>query len=185
MRPLVLARKVHYWSTLVIALPILLVLVTGLLLQVKKQWTWVQPEEQIGTPTENPITLAESVAIMRNHGEIGIEGWDDIDRFDVRPSKGMMKIRLNDGREVQINLSDGRILQIDYRRTDLIESLHDGSWFGGDISKLGLFLPAATILLMMWITGIWMFWAPIPIRRKRHRARLDKQARHQTTDGSV
>jgi len=169
MRSLVLARKIHYWSTLFIALPILLVLVTGLLLQVKKQWTWVQPEEQRGTPTDSPITLAESVAIMTAHTEVGISDWEDIDRFDVRPSKGMMKVRLEDGREVQIDLSDGRILQIEHRRTDLIESLHDGSWFGGDVSKLGLFLPAGIILLGMWITGIWMFWAPIPIRRRRRR----------------
>ncbi|MGA1496101.1 MAG: hypothetical protein ACO37D_11970 [Rhodothermales bacterium] len=55
MRLLVLARKIHYWSTLFIALPILLVLVTGLLLQVKKQWTWVQPEEQRGTPTDSRL----------------------------------------------------------------------------------------------------------------------------------
>lgn len=177
MRPLVLARKIHYWSTLLIALPILLVLVTGLLLQIKKEWTWVQPEEQRGTPTESPITTADAVALMQADTEVAIGGWDDIDRFDVRPSKGMMKIRLNDGREVQMDLSDGRILQVEYRRTDLIESLHDGSWFGGDISKLGLFLPAAIILLCMWITGIWMFWAPIPIRRKRRRAKLEKQAR--------
>jgi hypothetical protein len=34
----------------------------------------------------------------------------------------------------------------------------------------------------MWITGIWMFWAPIPIRRKRHRARLEKGARRRTDD---
>lgn len=185
MRPLVLARKVHYWSTLVIALPILLVLVTGLLLQVKKQWAWVQPEEQLGTPTDAPITLAESVDIMAAHPEIGIGGWEDVDRFDVRPSKGMMKVRLEDGREVQIDLSDGRILQIEYRRTDLIESLHDGSWFGGDVSKLGLFLPAAIVLLCMWITGIWMFWAPIPLRRKRRQARLREQARHPADGTSV
>ena len=171
MRPLVLARKVHYWSTLFIALPILLVLVTGLLLQVKKQWTWVQPFEHRGTPTETPITLAESIEIMRSHPDVAIRGWDDVDRFDVRPSKGMMKVRLVDGREVQMDLSDGRLLQVEARRTDLIESLHDGSWFGGDISKLGVFLPAATVLLCMWITGIWMFWAPIPIKRRRAAAR--------------
>lgn len=183
MRLLVLARKIHYWSTLFIALPILLVLVTGLLLQVKKQWTWVQPEEQRGTPTESPITMADAVALMQTDSDVAISGWDDIDRFDVRPSKGMMKVRLNDGREVQMDLSDGRILQIEYRRTDLIESLHDGSWFGGEVTKIGLFLPAAIVLLIMWISGIWMFWAPIPIRRKRRRAILDKKARRRT-DGS-
>lgn len=176
MRLLVLARKIHYWSTLFIALPILLVLVTGLLLQVKKQWAWVQPEEQLGTPTDSPITLGDAVSLMQSDENVAIQGWDDIDRFDVRPSKGMMKIRLHDGREVQMDLSDGSILQIDYRRTDLIESLHDGSWFGGDVSKLGLFLPASIILLGMWLTGIWMFWAPIPIRRRRRRAAARRRA---------
>ena len=34
------------------------------------------------------------------------------------------------------------------RRSDLIESIHDGSYFGGDWTKLGLFLPAGIVLLL-------------------------------------
>jgi len=170
MRLLILVRKIHYWSTLFIAIPVLIVLVSGLLLQVKKQSDWVQPEEQRGTPSESPISVSDVLTHLRSHPEAQVETWDDVDRLDVRPGKGLIKIRLVDGREIQMDLSDGHILQIEYRRTDLIESLHDGSWFAGDITKLGLFLPAAIVLLCMWVTGIWMFWAPIPIRRKRRRA---------------
>ena len=47
-------RKWHRWSSAVIALPFLLVLVTGILLQVKKEWSWVQPPTRRGAGKETP-----------------------------------------------------------------------------------------------------------------------------------
>jgi hypothetical protein len=47
----------------------------------------------------------------------------------------------------------------------LIESIHDGSFFGGDYSKLGLFLPTALGLLLMWFSGLWMFYVPFSVKR--------------------
>jgi hypothetical protein len=41
-----LTRKVHYWLGAIIALPLLVVVASGILLQLKKQLTWVQPPEQ-------------------------------------------------------------------------------------------------------------------------------------------
>lgn len=38
--------------------------------------------------------------------------------------------------------------------SDFIESLQVGSFFAGDISKLGVFLPAAIGLLILWLSGI-------------------------------
>ena len=40
-----LLRKVHYWGSVIIALPIAVVIGTGLLLQLKKEVTWIQPAE--------------------------------------------------------------------------------------------------------------------------------------------
>ncbi len=62
------------------------------------------------------------------------------------------------------------MLQTAYRRSDLIESIHDGSFFAGDWSKLGVFLPSGVALLLLWITGLWMFWLPFSVQRKRRRA---------------
>ena len=59
------------------------------------------------------------------------------------------------------------MLQTAYRRSDLIESIHDGSFFGGDWIKLGIFLPAGIVLFLMWLTGLWMFWQPIAARKRR------------------
>ncbi len=43
-----LNRKFHYWAAALAALPVLVILCTGLLLQLKKQSAWVQPPEQRG-----------------------------------------------------------------------------------------------------------------------------------------
>ena len=63
------------------------------------------------------------------------------------------------------------MLQVAYRRSDLIESIHDGSFFAGDWTKLGLFLPTGVTLFLMWCGGLWMFWVPFWAKRKRAIAR--------------
>ncbi len=55
-----------------------------------------------------------------------------------------------------------------YRRNELIESLHDGSWFHKH-AKLWIFLPGSVILLVLWILGIYLFVAPLLKKRKRNK----------------
>ena len=95
--------------------------------------------------------------------------WDDIDRLDVRPGKGMLKVRCNSGIEVQIDTETGDVLQVARRRSDLIESIHDGSWFH-DAAKLWLFLPAAAVLFALWISGVYLWLLPHLVRRRKRRA---------------
>jgi len=167
MRLNLLNRKVHYWATAFIALPVVVMICSGLLLQMKKQWTWVQPAEQRGTGTSPRIDLDEILAVVRAVPELGVTGWDDVNRLDLRPSRGIVKVWLESGWEVQVDLGTGRVLQTAYRRSDLIESLHDGSFFAGNFSKLGIFLPTGIVLLVMWVTGLWMFWVPLAAKWKR------------------
>lgn len=166
----VLARKTHYWATTFVAIPVLVVATSGILLQIKKQWTWVQPPEQRGTGTSPRIGLDEMVAALENTPGLGVRGWKSIERVDIRPSKGLAKVLLSGGREAQVDLGTGKVLQVEVRRSDLIETIHDGSLFAGDLTKLGLFLPAGVALLVMCLTGIWMFWLPISVRRRKARA---------------
>ena len=163
----VLNRKIHYWATAFLAIPVLIILSTGLLLQVKKHWNWVQPEEQRGSGTSPKINLEEILSSVRQVSHLEVTDWSDINRLDVRPAKGLAKVWLQNGWEVQVDLGTGRVLHAAYRRSDLIESIHDGSFFAGDISKLGIFLPTGLGLLLMWITGLWMFWLPFSVRRGR------------------
>ena len=39
----VLNRKIHYWASAIVAIPLLVIICSGLLLQAKKQSSWVQP----------------------------------------------------------------------------------------------------------------------------------------------
>jgi uncharacterized iron-regulated membrane protein len=169
MRLNVLSRRIHYWATVLVALPVLVIFCSGVLLQVKKQLTWVQPKEFRGTGTQPVVQLDGILASVRQVPSLGASSWDDVNRVDVRPSRGVAKVTMQNGWEVQVDLGTGQVLQHAYRRSDLIEALHDGSWFAGDLTKLGLFLPAGITLLAMWCTGLWMFWLPFSVKRKRRK----------------
>jgi hypothetical protein len=167
----ILNRKIHYWASFIVALPLLVMIATGLVLQAKKQWTWVQPAEQRGTGSTPVLDLEGILASVKQVPEMRVTGWDDVNRLDVRPRRGMVKVWLNNGYEVQVDLGTGRVLQTAYRRSDFIESIHDGSFFGGDWTKLGLFLPSGLVLLLLWISGLWMWWVPFIAKRRRGAAK--------------
>ncbi|MFT5733404.1 MAG: putative iron-regulated membrane protein [Planctomycetota bacterium] len=161
-----LNRKLHRIGSIIAAAPLLVIIVTGIVLQLKKDWSWVQPPTTRGTTTELSIDWDEVIAAAASVPEAGIQTWDDVDRLDVRPSKGMLKVRGKNRWEVQVDASTGEVLQTSYRRSDLFESIHDGSWFGGPF-KLWLFLPAAVILLGLWCTGIYLWLLPHRVKRRR------------------
>lgn len=168
MRAQVLFRKVHYWLSIVVALPILLVVISGLLLQVKKDFSWIQPHENKGSGGEPNVTFEQVLEICAAIPQIQVKSWDDIQRVELRPGKNLLKVTTTTDWEVQIDPADGRVMQTAIRRSDLIESLHDGSWFGS-IVKRGIFLPAGIILAVLWATGIYLFLLP-QLRRKRPRS---------------
>ena len=165
-----LNRRIHYWIGFAAAIPLLVMIGSGLLLQAKKHWTWVQPEERRGTGAAPAIGFPEILAALRGVDGMAVETWDDVQRVDVRPGRGVAKAWLANGHEVQVDLGTGAILHVAYRRSDLIESIHDGSFFGGDVTKLGIFLPAGVVLLGLWLSGVWLWWRPFRIKLGRKRA---------------
>jgi uncharacterized iron-regulated membrane protein len=154
-----LNRKIHHWGSIVIALPVAIVLVTGVLLLLKKDLGWIQPPTIKGEQKGLALEFDQILAIARTVPDAGIETWADVDRLDVRPNKGMLKVRAETRWEIQIDANTGAILQVAYRRSDLIESIHDGSFFG-DYAKLWVFLPSALVLIGLWITGMVLFFHP-------------------------
>ncbi|HVK10025.1 MAG TPA: PepSY domain-containing protein [Gemmataceae bacterium] len=161
-------RKCHRWGAILIALPFLLVLVTGILLQLKKDWSWVQPPTARGQSKTPAIGLDAILDAARSRPEAGVQGWGDVERLDVQPGRGIAKVQAKSRWEVQVDLATGEVLQVAYRRSDLIESLHDGSWFH-DSAKLWVFLPTAVIVLGLWGTGIYLFFLPHTVRWSRRR----------------
>ena len=159
-------RKIHYWISPFIFIPILIIFSTGILLQLKKQSDWVQPPIQQGVSNVPSIEFQEMLEAAKSVPEAGINSWEDIDRIDVRPEKGISKIRSNNQWEIQIDNQTNEILLVEYRRSDIIESIHDGSFFT-DYVKFGWFLPTAVLLIVMSISGIYMFLLPLFMKRKK------------------
>jgi uncharacterized iron-regulated membrane protein len=160
-------RKAHRWGAVLVAAPFLLVILSGLLLQVKKQVPWVQPPVARGASKGPPAATFDAIlAAARSVPEAGVSGWADIDRVDLRPKDGVAKVVCHSRWEVQVDAATGRVLQVEYRRSDLIESLHDGSFFG-DGAKLAVFLPAGAVVLGLWLTGVYLFVLPYSVRWRR------------------
>lgn len=150
------------------AAPFLVVIGSGVLLQLKKQLDFVQPPEQRGTVGAPQVDMPTILASARAVPEAAIASWEDIDRLDVRPGKGLIKVVSVSNWELQLDGATGAVLQSAYRRSDFFESLHDGSWFHPQ-AKLWVFLPSGVLVFALWVTGIYLFLLPIRSRRAKAR----------------
>lgn len=166
-------RKVHYWGALACAIPIIIVICTGVLLLLKKESEWIQPSTVNGQSRAPSVGFDKILESLKNNRDINVQSWSDIKRIDVRPSKGIMKVQLKNNWEAQLDQQTAKILKVSFRRSDIIESIHDGSYFH-DAAKLWLFLPAAIVLLVLWITGIYLF-AITEISKYRSKRKQEKR----------
>jgi uncharacterized iron-regulated membrane protein len=165
-----LNRKIHRWGSILIAVQLVIVLVSGVLLLLKKEFSWIQPPTVKGEQKRLALEFDQILAVARTIPETQIETWANVDRLDVRPGKGMVKVRAKNRWEIQIDANMGAVLQVSYRRSDLIENIHDGSFFG-DYVKLLVFLPSALVAIALWITGMVLFFHPYQVKWKRRIAR--------------
>jgi PepSY-associated TM region len=166
--PRLLARKAHRWGAIGVALPFAVVIASGLLLQMKKNWSWVQPTEHRGVGTTPSIPYDRLLAIAQGVPEAAVTTWKDIDRVDIRPTKGILKITTTSRWEIQVDSETGEVLNSAYRRSDFLESVHDGSWFH-PVAKLWLFFPSGIVVFVLWLTGLYLWLLPWQTRRARDR----------------
>jgi len=87
----------------------------------------------------------------------------------------MLKVRCVNSWEVQLDSKTGEVLQVAYRRSDLIEQIHDGSFFH-ERAKLWFFLPSALVLAVLWGTGLYLFVLPYYAKWKKRRKKNAKFA---------
>ncbi len=161
MKLQVLLRKIHNWSSIVIALPLIVIVGAGIFLQLKKEFEWIQPptkegEIRVGVPE---ASLHDMFNAAKSVGHAGITTWEDMDRIDFKPDKGVIKFISKTNWEVQVDTHTAEVLYVAYRRSDWIEDIHDGSFFA-DWVKSWVFLPVGITLLVLWLTGVYMFFLP-------------------------
>ena len=95
-----------------------------------------------------------------------------IDRIDVRPSKGVAKVKFKEHyHEVQVDLSSGKILSVKKRWNDFIEQIHDGTIVDqllgteGDPIKVAYTTLTSLGLILLSISGFFLWLNPKRIRR--------------------
>ena len=166
-------RKYHRWFGLSLALFLLISATTGILLALKKEFDILQPPTAKGVSKDlstwkslpELAQIAEDAFIEAHPSQKG----NEIDRMDIRPQKGVVKVLFKEGWwEVQVDGTSGEVKSIERRNSDWIEALHDGSiisdWF-----KLISMNYIGWGLLLMIITGLWLWYGPKEIRQLKKR----------------
>lgn len=166
-------RVVHRWLGLSLALILMISAVTGVLLALKKDVNLIQPPTQKGIskdlsdwkPLAEISTLATE-AFLSAHPE---QKENTIDKLDVRPSKGIVKVLFEKGYwEVQIDGKTGEVKSIAKRHSDWIEHLHDGSIISDTFKLISMNFLGIGVLFLI-VTGIWLWYGPRRVRKEKHK----------------
>jgi hypothetical protein len=165
------AFYVHLWLGVLSTIALIAISVTGILLNHKRGLGLMPdvPHEPTGDfvaalPIERLAYAALAAAPPEAKGD-----WKDgdavdiglIDRMDVRPRNGFVKVRLRDraSMEMTVDLNTGRVIHVGRRADVFLEKLHSGEIFGGlpfvIISDI-----AAVALVLTLITGYWLWLVP-------------------------
>jgi uncharacterized iron-regulated membrane protein len=167
-------RKVHRLMGAVLFIFFFVVAITGVLLGWKKNTNgWLLPATSKGTSTNlavwKPIatlhTIADSVLLQRFDNSLAT----DLDRIDIIVKFVYAKHYW----EVQLDGATGNVLQVNLRKSDFIEDIHDASYLDtyfntkGEPIKLAYTLIMGTALFLFCTTGFWLWYGPKIIRNKK------------------
>ena len=162
-KPLRLAKWVYYlhrWVGVVATGLLITICITGILLNHKKALGLMPdvPNEPSG-PFPEALPLADLASTAADALEMDVSS-QGIDRMDVRPSDGLVKVRFRDRAvtEVTVDINTGEILHIGERNDDFLEKLHSGQIFG-DLFVL-MSDAGAIFLLGIMVTGYWLWLYP-------------------------
>lgn len=158
-------RLAHRWVAIVIAIPMIFVIVTGIFLQVRKPVDWIQPPTANGSQQYEPTVALERVlSQVKAVPEMQVTDWSDIKLLDLRPKKGIIKVRNHAELETQVDATTGEVLQTAQRRNDFVVRMHDFSAWN---ARLWLGLPVRLGFLAIFLTGVYLNIKMMPARLKK------------------
>lgn len=174
MRGFRLLWLLHRWLGVAAGLVLLLSATTGFLLLLKKNFDWIQPVVVKGAPAavEQLQPLPAVYAAVFALGLPAFRSEADIARIDFRPAQRVHKVvSVHDHLEVQVCASTLKTSGPMPRRSDWLEELHDGSWFGG-FAHTWVMPAAACVLCFLSLSGYVMWLWPKWLKRQRSTAGL-------------
>ncbi|MFZ1808562.1 MAG: PepSY-associated TM helix domain-containing protein [Cyclobacteriaceae bacterium] len=150
---------------------VIIISITGILLSWKKNIDLLQPPEQKGTSSDlTQWVSVESIVQSASHAVDSVVGRNiEVDKLDVRPSKGIIKVLFKEGYwEVQVDGTTGKSLSVMQRHTDWIEQLHDGSIIN-DFVKLTYSNILGWGVLILTLSGFWLWYGPKVVKKMKTR----------------
>jgi uncharacterized iron-regulated membrane protein len=166
----------HLWLGVIATLTLVSISITGVLLN-HKRGLGLMPD--VPHKTDAPLRASVSLDSLARSALLAApsearDGWREgmpvdpelIDRMDVRPRNGFVKVRFRDrsNTEVTVDLATGRSLHVGARNDVFLEKLHSGEIFGDGfvlLSDVG-----AIALIVTLITGYWLWLAPRLVRAR-------------------
>jgi uncharacterized iron-regulated membrane protein len=162
-------RSLHKWIGISVALFMLITSITGVMLGWKKNVELLQPPTFKGESTDVTKWISfETVSQSALHAIDSVTHEENsIDRLDVRYDKGIIKVLFTKGYwEVQVDATSGKVLSVAKRHADWIEHIHDGSIIS-ELFKLIYTNYIGWGLLILSITGFWLWYGPRAIRKAK------------------
>lgn len=148
-------RRWHIWAGVLSSLPALIILVSGLVLLLRRELPSIHPPTERGSQNAVQISFPQAVQAA------GIE-LADVKKAEIHPSRGIWKVRTKDSREIQVDGTTGAVLRNQPRHTGWWIGLHEGSSFSLWVTY-GIFLPSTLAMLWLYGSGLYLFFV---FRRK-------------------
>jgi uncharacterized iron-regulated membrane protein len=142
-------KKSHRVVAIAITLPLILIALTGIVLQLRNQFEWIQPE----TISQKIDPLQPYISFEAATKGVPLE---NVEQIILRPAKGNLSVRLKDGLEIQMHPQTGAILKKSMRRTNFLIELHQGSWLG-NIGQYGIHFITGVLLCFLIFSGIMIY----------------------------
>jgi uncharacterized iron-regulated membrane protein len=150
----------HLWLGIATTGIVLVICLTGILLNHKRP-LGLMPD--VPNPSPGALSASLPIAELAARAERAVPApvaATGIDRMDLRPGDGLVKVRFDDREvhEVTVDLASGRVLHVGLRNDVFLEKLHSGEIFGGQ----GVLLSdlAAVALAVLLISGYWLWLYP-------------------------
>lgn len=177
-------RSLHRWIGFIASLFLALIATTGFFLAMKGQLAFMRPPVQEAAKLNRPeeiLPMSRILEIAFKAGHPELSEIKEVDRVDYRPKDNVFKVVSKDGyREIQVDGTEGKIVSDAFRNDQLVEDIHDLSYFA-DATHQFVLPVVAVCLLFLSLSGIFIFATPIFRRWKYKRQKGAESAKRPTS----
>ena len=152
-------RKFHRTLSFFTALPLIVITVTGILMALRQEFTWISPK----SIKRERVTLAEVISPQEIYQRFtttslkNLLDLKDLDNLQFKPKSGVYTLRVTGDKEMVIEAKTGNVLSFQKKRSLWILRIHEGTWSSWPLREW-IYVPAALGLVLLWLTGMGMLF---------------------------